>query len=376
MELRTKASRSEAVTEREQENRLVAYRAACEGVVLLKNDGTLPFETKTVALYGPGASMTIKGGTGSGEVNERHSVTILEGLKNRGFTVTTEKWIADFEAFYAEAEEAYKIEKRKRVNLLKPNSIMQMLFDNFRMPAGPAITEDYVTPETDSCIYVLSRQAGEGGDRKLEKGDYLLTDEEVAAIRFCAEHYAKFVLVINCGCSVDLSALDGIGGINAILYISQLGTEGGNAVADILSGAVNPSGRLADTWAYSYEDLPFAMEYGSLNGDLDNEYYKEGIFVGYRWFDSFGITPRYPFGYGLSYTDFTLRCAEICVEASRVHLKAQVTNTGSRSGKEVAQLYLSAPESGMAKEYSPWRPSERPGSWLPASPKPWSCASI
>ena len=124
MELRTKASRSEAVTEREQENRLVAYRAACEGIVLLKNDGALPFETKTVALYGPGASMTIKGGTGSGEVNERHSVTIEEGLKNRGFTITTEKWIADFEAFYAEAEAAYKIEKRKRVNLLKPNSIM------------------------------------------------------------------------------------------------------------------------------------------------------------------------------------------------------------------------------------------------------------
>ena len=351
MKLLTKASRSEAVTDRERENRLVAYRAACEGVVLLKNDCCLPLATKTVALYGPGASMTIKGGTGSGEVNERHSVTILEGLKNRGFTVTTEKWIADFEAFYAEAEAAYKIEKRKRVNLLKPNSIMQMLFDNFRTPAGPAISDEYLSSDTDTGIYVLSRQAGEGGDRRLEKGDYLLTDGEVAAIRTCAAAYEKFVLVINCGSSVDLSALDGIEGINAILYICQLGTEGGNAVADILAGAVSPSGKLADTWAYSYEDFPFAMEYGSLNGDLDNEYYKEGIFVGYRWFDSFGITARYPFGFGLSYTNFTVKCAETWVEASRVHLKAQVTNTGSRSGKEVAQLYLSAPEGGMVKEY-------------------------
>ena len=107
MELRTKASRSDAVTVRERENRLVAYRAACEGVVLLKNDGALPLTTKTVALYGPGASMSIKGGTGSGEVNERHSVTVLEGLKNRGFTIATEKGLADFEPFYAEAKAAY-----------------------------------------------------------------------------------------------------------------------------------------------------------------------------------------------------------------------------------------------------------------------------
>ena len=351
MELRTKASRSDAVTDRERENLQVAYRAACEGVVLLKNDGALPFDTKTVALYGPGASMTIKGGTGSGEVNERHSVTILEGLRNRGFTVATQRWIDAFEAFYEKAKAAYQVEKRKRLNLLKLSSIMQMLFDNFRLPAGPAITEDYLSKETDACVYVLARQAGEGGDRKAEKGDYLLTDEEVEAIRVCAGHYEKFVLVINCGSGMDLSALDGIEGINAILYISQLGTEGGNAVADILSGKVNPSGRLADTWAYRYEDIPFALEYGSLNGDLENEYYKEGIFVGYRYFDSFGIEPRYPFGYGLSYTDFAIRCVDVKADGTAVSLKAAVTNTGDRAGKQVVQLYVSAPEEGLNKEY-------------------------
>ena len=351
MELRTKASRSDAVTDRERENLQVAYRAACEGVVLLKNDGALPFDTKTVALYGPGASMTIKGGTGSGEVNERHSVTILEGLRNRGFTVATQRWIDAFEAFYEKAKAAYQVEKRKRLNLLKLSSIMQMLFDNFRLPAGPAITEEYLSKETDACVYVLARQAGEGGDRKAEKGDYLLTDEEVEAIRVCAGHYEKFVLVINCGSGMDLSALDGIEGINAILYISQLGTEGGNAVADILSGKVNPSGRLADTWAYRYEDIPFAMEYGSLNGDLENEYYKEGIFVGYRYFDSFGIEPRYPFGYGLSYTDFAIRCVDVKADGMVVELKAAVTNTGDRAGKQVVQLYVSAPEEGLNKEF-------------------------
>ena len=351
MELLTKASRSDAVTDRERENLQVAYRAACEGIVLLKNDGALPFDTKHIALYGPGAKRTIKGGTGSGEVNERHSVTVLEGLRNRGFTIATEQWLTDYEAFYAEAEAAYKAEKRKRLNLLKLHDIMQMLFDNFRTPAGPAITDAYLSDDTDSCVYVLSRQAGEGGDRKLEKGDYLLSDEEVEAIRACAAHYGKFVLAINCGSSMDLSVLDSIEGINAILYISQLGTEGGNAVADILSGAVNPSGRLADTWARQYEDFPFAMEYGSLGGNLDNETYKEGIYVGYRYFDSFGITPRYPFGYGLSYTTFGLRCAEVRAEGTTVHLKAAVTNTGSRSGREVVQLYLSAPEDGLDKEY-------------------------
>jgi hypothetical protein len=99
--------------------------------------------------------MTIKGGTGSGEVNERHSVTILEGLRNRGFTIATQGWIDAFGEFYEKAKAEYQVEKRKRLNLLKLSSIMQMLFDNFRLPAGPAITEEYLSKETDACVYVL-----------------------------------------------------------------------------------------------------------------------------------------------------------------------------------------------------------------------------
>ena len=141
MKLITKASYSDDVTQREKENLATAYQAACEGIVLLKNDGILPFSSKKIALYGPGASMTIKGGTGSGEVNERHSITILEGLEDRGFEITTKKWIEDFERHYKESEAAYKEEKKKRVNLLKMSSIMNMLFDNFRPPVGREITE-------------------------------------------------------------------------------------------------------------------------------------------------------------------------------------------------------------------------------------------
>ena len=353
MELLTKASFSPEISQREKNNLQIAYEAACEAMVLLKNDGVLHFQTKKVALYGPGASMTIKGGTGSGEVNERHSVTILEGLENRGFTVTSKQWIADFEQGYQDAEAAYQIEKKKRINLLKPNSIMEMLFDNFRAPVGRPITrEDVTASDTDCCIYVLSRQAGEGGDRKAEKGDYLLTEEELEAVRFCAEHYEKFLLVINCGSAIDMSFAEEIPGINAILYLCQLGTEGGNAFADLISGAVTPSGKLSDTWAKKYEDIPFAMEYSYLNGNLKEEFYKEGIYVGYRYFDSFDIAPAYPFGFGLSYTDFQIRSAGVSMEGSVVTVQADVSNTGSQwSGREVAQLYVSAPEGQMHKEY-------------------------
>ncbi len=353
MTLLTKASYSSEANQREKENLQVAYRAACESIVLLKNDGSLPFKTKKVALYGPGASMTIKGGTGSGEVNERHSVTILDGMEDRGFEITTRGWIRDFERFYAEAEIAYQAEKKKRVNIFKPNSIMDMLFDNFRAPYGPVIDAAYVkNSDTDSCIYVVSRQAGEGGDRKAEKGDFLLSDEELAAIRFCAENYPHFVLAINAGSSIDMGFADEIPGINAIMYLCQLGTEGGRAFADVISGAVTPSGKLSDTWAKRYSDLPFSDEYSYLNGNLEDEYYKEGIYVGYRYFDSFDVTPAFPFGFGLSYTDFAIRSDGVAADGSTVTVTANVTNTGTvYSGKEVAQLYVSAPDGSLHKEY-------------------------
>ena len=353
MKLLTKASESDAVTLREKENLQIAYKAACEGMVLLKNDGSLPFRTKKIALYGPGASMTIKGGTGSGEVNERHSVTVLEGLLDRGFEITTRKWIDDFETQYHTAYAAYQEEKKKRINLLKLHDIMQMLFDNFIPPVGRPITDaDVLASDTDSCIYVLSRQAGEGGDRRAEKGDLFLTDEERAAISFCAEYYEKFLLVINCGSSIDMAFAEEIPGINAILYLCQPGTEGGHAFADIVSGDATPSGKLSDTWAKQYSDLPFAMEYSYLNGDLKDEYYKEGIYVGYRYFDSFHVEPAYPFGFGLSYTDFNIRSAGVEADGTEVAVKAIVTNVGtSWSGKEVAQLYVSAPCGQLDKEY-------------------------
>ena len=353
MKLLTKASSSDIVSLREQENLQVAYRAACEAMVLLKNDGALPFKTGKVALYGPGASMTIKGGTGSGEVNERHSVSVLEGLQDRGYQITTMKWIEDFEKGYQKAYSDYQEERKKKINLFKLNDIMQMLFENFKAPVGRPITkEDVLESDTDSCIYVLSRQAGEGGDRKAEKGDLYLTDEERDAITFCAENYSRFLLVINSGSSIDMAFAEEIPGINAILFLCQPGTEGGHAFADIISGAVTPSGKLSDTWAKQYSDLPFAMDYSYLNGELKDEYYKEGIYVGYRYFDSFGVEPAYPFGFGLSYTDFAVHSEGVAVDGTQVTVKASVCNCGEiYGGKEVIQLYLSAPAGRLHKEY-------------------------
>lgn len=354
MKLLTRASCSDEMSQREKENAAVAYQAACEGIVLLKNDGALPFRTKKAAFYGSGVSRTIKGGTGSGEVNERRSVTILEGLEDRGFEIASRRWLEDYESAYEEALEAHKKEKAQRLKHFQ-GSFMDLLFDNFRAPCGRPITqEDVDGGETDACVYVVSRQAGEGGDRRAEKGDLFLTDEEREAIRFCAEKYEHFVLAINSGSALDMSFVEEIPGINAILFLCQLGQEGGRAVADVLSGAVSPSGKLTDTWAKQYSQLPFSQEYSYLNGDVTNEFYKEGIYVGYRFFDSFGVEPAFPFGYGLSYTDFAMRCAGIRLseDGRQVTVEAAVTNIGETyTGKEVAQLYASAPNGALDKEY-------------------------
>ena len=197
MERLTKASPSAQVTERERKNLETAYQAACEGMVLLKNDGALPLDVTKTALYGPGASRTVKGGTGSGEVNERRAVTILEGMEERGFEITTRQWLADFEQDYAAARRAWLAEKRRAPQLLRPGFILDLLDTSFPSPCGRPITEEDVERSaTDQCVYVLSRQSGEGKDRRPEKGDLLLTDAEEAAIRLCAARYSRFVLVL------------------------------------------------------------------------------------------------------------------------------------------------------------------------------------
>jgi len=352
MKLLTKAVYTDAVNDRERRNLDLAYEAACESIVLLENSGVLPLQTKKIALYGAGASKTVKGGTGSGEVNERHSVTVLEGLEERGFTITSTRWLQDYEQAYIDGEAEFEGMRRQALKQLKIKSVMDLMFASYQAPAGREITAaDIAESDTDTCVYVLRRQAGEGADRKAEPGDFCISPEEKAHIAACAAGYRNFVLVINCGSSMDLSALDDIEQIGAVVYMCQLGTQGGLALADVLSGKVSPCGKLADTWVKRYADVPFGEEYSYQNGNLEREYYREDIYVGYRYYDTFSVVPRYPFGYGLSYTTFSLASGSVFSEGSRVTVQVMVKNTGEVPGKEVVQLYVSAPADQTEREY-------------------------
>ena len=334
---------------REKEHKALSRRAAAEGIVLLKNDGVLPLQTRKIALYGPGSRMTVKGGSGSGDVHERHSVTIEEGLKNAGFEFPTTLWMDRFKGKYDADVAAWHSDLEEKIKKFNPIQTMQMFIfigeHPMPYPACTPVLNDELTDETDTAIYVLSRQAGEGKDRRVEKGDYLLSDVEKESLRLLSRHYKKLILVLNCGSVMDLSILDEIR-IDAVLFYGQGGMEGGNALADILTGKVNPSGRLTDTWAYRYEDYPSADTFGHRKGKLDDEEYAEGIYVGYRWFDKQSIKPRYPFGYGLSYTTFTENVEEVTPD----HVAVTVTNTGDYAGKDVLQLYISKPDGKLDHE--------------------------
>ena len=353
MPVRNKCARTNEVTALEQTNRQVAYQAALEGIVLLENDGCLPIRPGNIALFGAGAGMTIKGGTGSGEVNERHAVSILEGLEMAGFTVTTKSWIRAYEALYRAGEEEYAKTFRQKVLHMNPAEIMDIVSSPYQPPFGQAVTEKEIEDsQTDTCIYVVARQAGEGADKRLDRWEYALTKQEWDNIALCASHYKKMIVVINVGSAFDMNFYDQIPGIGAVIFFAQQGTMGGVALADLITGKENFSGKLADTWAKQYEDIPFAMEYSYLNGNVAEEYYKEGIYVGYRYFDSFGVKPRYPFGYGLSYTDFSIDVKSLWIEETQVFLQVEVTNVGrTYAGRQVVQIYVSCPQTGLHKEY-------------------------
>ncbi len=334
---------------REKEHKLLARRAAAEGFVLLKNDGALPLKERKVALYGPGSRMTVKGGSGSGDVRERHSVSIEEGLKNAGFSFPTTLWMDRFEGKYADDVERWRKNLEAEIKGFSPIQTMQMFIyigeHPMPFPACTSILPDELTDETDTAIYVLSRQAGEGYDRRVEKGDYLLSDIEEESLTILSQHYKKLILILNCGGVIDLSILDRIR-IDAVLFYGQGGMEGGNALADVLTGKVSPCGRLTDTWAMRYEDYPSAETFGHSNGNLEDEDYAEGIYVGYRWFEKHDIKPRFPFGFGLSYTAFDRNV----IAGDEHSVTVSVTNTGNFAGKDVLLLYVQKPDGAIDHE--------------------------
>ena len=346
-----KTTTSDKEIPREIENRKLAYRVALEGMVLLENDGTLPLEKGNLALYGSGADYTIASGSGSGEVNPRHTVSVREGLENSGFTVTTKAWLKDYDETWKKSKEEYIKESRR---MLRPSArmITALMSMEFIYPVGRTISdEDVADSQTDACLYVISRQSGEGRDRKDEEGSFRFKPEELVHIRFCAARYARFILAINTGCIIDLTPLKEIEGINAVIYMGQAGMEGGNALADLISGKATPSGKLAVTWANKYEDYPFHDEFGAYAKEPLKAPYKEGLYVGYRYFDSFGKSVRYPFGYGLSYTTFAVKTEKAELVNKNIRLTVRVENTGKQAGKEIVQVYASLPQNKLDVEY-------------------------
>ena len=332
-------------------NRALARKAATEGFVLLKNDGVLPLKEKKVALYGAGARMTVKGGTGSGAVRERYSVTIAEGLQNAGFEIASVGWLDRFDKFYADTYEEYRQAMEKKVEGVREFHKILHMIPPFEHPTGiPVTDEDVKASACDTAIYVLARQAGEGNDRKDEQGDYRLDDVERENLEFVSKAYKDFIVVINAGGVIDVGFLDTLH-VSALVYFVQGGEEGGNALADVLSGKVNFSGKLATGWAYRFEDLPSNSTYSYLGGDPYNQEYNEGIYVGYRFFDTFGVKPRFAFGYGLSYTQFAITAEKAELAGDTVQVTAAVRNTGAVAGREVVQLYASVPFGADGAEY-------------------------
>lgn len=346
-------TRDNAVTERELRNRQVARQAAAEGIVLLKNDGVLPMkEGKKAALYGGAAVATIKGGTGSGDVNEREVVSIYQGFTDAGIELTNREWLEGFRDIYKRERENWRDGILAKLQEKKENRLLDIYSANvFHMPAGmPVKEEDFM--EADIVFYVIGRTAGEAADRFSRAGDYDLTDQEKEELTYIDSHCRNLAVIVNAGGLIDLKYIHGLSNLKALISIVQPGMEGGHALADIVTGKVTPSGKLTDTWALNYADYPNAETFSHQNGNVEKEYYEEGIYVGYRYFDSFDKEVAYPFGYGLSYTSFSMTVDKIAVDGEQIIVQAVAANIGSiYAGKEVLQVYASCPQKGLEKEY-------------------------
>ena len=325
--------------ERDHLARVRAGLAEC--MVLLRKDGSFPLEAPCkLAAFGNGVRHSVKGGTGSGDVNAHAVVDIERGLVDAGFELTSTTWLDAYDERRLEAKVAFRKQLKREAKAAGDNVITYAM--------GAVMPEpDYSIPldySADAAIYVLSRISGEGSDRKPIAGDVLLTSTEIRDIQVLNERYERFMLVLNTGGPVDLSPVKDVGNI---LVLSQLGSEMGNALADVLLGKANPSGKLATTWS-AWSDYCPDIEVGN----LDDTPYREGVYVGYRYFDTVGKRALFPFGFGLSYTEFELGEATVVLDGSCATVSVDVTNVGDFAGKEVVQVYVTAPERELKK---PWQ---------------------
>lgn len=321
-----------------EEHIRLSREAAAEGMVLLKNeDQVLPFVGGTrLALFGKASVDYVKGGGGSGDVTVAYIRSLQEGLE-------------------------YK-EKEGKVQILA--SLGDFYRENIRKQYAegvlPGQTTEPEIPENllkeakawaDVAVISICRFSGEGWDRKgiLGDGDFYLTKEEKNMVDTVTANFERVVVVLNVGGMVDTSWFRNNDRIQSVLLAWQGGIEGGLAAADLLCGDGNPSGKLTDTFAGSFDDYPSSAGFNDSEDYVD---YNEDIYVGYRYFETIpGAASKvnYPFGYGLSYTTFLLEVVGAREEQGKIKADVRVTNTGDRSGKEVIQLYYSAPQGVLGK---------------------------
>ncbi|MBQ6715290.1 MAG: glycoside hydrolase family 3 C-terminal domain-containing protein, partial [Clostridia bacterium] len=327
------ASGNDKVT---KEMSLIARQAAAESCVLLKNDGALPFKKNDkIAVFGRCQLDWFYVGYGSGgDVNPPYRVSLMEGLENAGVQ------------FDKDVAETYKAWVNTDSNKADHGWWGHWPMSHPEMP----LKADFVkkaAEKNDTAVIVIGRAAGEDRENTLTPGSFYLTKEENKMLELVFGAFQKTIVLLNIGSIFDMSwAEEYKDQISSILIVWQGGMESGNAAADVLTGKVNPSGRLADTIAKTYEDYPSSLNFG---GEQFNNYY-EDIFVGYRYFGTFKKDRvLYPFGFGLSYTTFTQKPVSFEQGDGVYTVKVEVTNTGKAAGKETVMAFVSAPQGELGK---------------------------
>lgn len=320
---------------------LIARHAATEGMILLKNNGNvLPLKSsvKNIAAYGNATFKTIPGGTGSGEVNKAYVTSVFEGLTNTGYK-PDESIKTAYEEFASNFMIKLKQEGRRWSGMAEMTASDSLIAINVK--------------RNDIALITVGRNAGEGSDRNVET-NYKLTAAEQQQFKKIAEAFhangKKVVAVLNIGGVIDMNGWQD--NADAILLAWQPGQEAGDAIADVLSGKVNPSGKLATTFPVNYEDVPSAKNFpGTPAKKPEQSLYEEGIYVGYRYYDSFNVKPMYEFGYGLSYTNFAVNNLKLnsAILNGKIIATVNVKNTGKVAGKEVVQIYITAPDKTIDK---------------------------
>lgn len=348
------ASTNPDISERELRNAERSQNIAAMGMVLLENYGGLPLKVSDnkIALFGNGARNTVKGGTGSGEVNGRKALSIEEAFEEAGFQVTTSTWMDRYDTVIEDARKIYYGNLQKKIAIEGMSAVMDVFNHPFKEPSVILATEEELKQEVHAAIYVVARNSGEGADRNPGQGDFKLFAEEIALLEQVTKTYDHVIVVLNVGGVMDTSYFKNNEKIKSVLLMSQAGVNGAKALVEVITGAATPSGHLTATWAARYEDYPSSDSFSHMNGDVNDEYYNEGIYVGYRYFDTFNVTPNYPFGYGLSYTTFEMETLRVNANEQEVTLNVRVTNTGNTySGRHVVQVYTSAPAGKLEKPY-------------------------